>query len=124
MITIWEKHYQLQMSDVLFPPEVFLDARAETAQSIVGIHDHVHKRVNECTPHSYRVCGGVGYVIASHESIIVTLTLSASHPLYTDPPQEKHGGMVIDVQESDLLVLLSQNKEYLSRDTVVGESVH
>ncbi len=113
------------MSDVLFPPEVFLDAWAETAQSIVGIHDHVHKRVNECTPHSYRVCacGGLGCNNKSCEYHIL-LTLSASHPLDTDPPQEKHGCMVIDVQESDLLVLLSQNKEYLSRDTVAGESVH
>lgn len=42
------------------------------------------------------------------------LTLSTCHPFDTNPPQEEHGGMVIDMEKGNLTVLLAQDKENLS----------
>ena len=41
------------------------------------------------------------------------LTLSTSHPLYPNPPEEEHGWMMIDMEKGNLIVLLSKNKEHL-----------
>ena len=41
------------------------------------------------------------------------LTLSTSNPLDSDPPQKEHGGMVVDMQERHLAVLLTKNEENL-----------
>ena len=40
-----EKAYQLQLSEILLPPEVFLDGGAHRRQTVVGVHDHVNERV-------------------------------------------------------------------------------
>ena len=41
------------------------------------------------------------------------LTLTTSNPLDPNPPEEEHGGMVIDVEERDLVVLLAKDEENL-----------
>ena len=41
------------------------------------------------------------------------LTLASSDPLDTNPPEKEHAGVVVDVQECDLVVLFSQDKEDL-----------
>lgn len=40
------------------------------------------------------------------------LTLATGNPLNTNPPQGKHGEMVIDVKETDLVKFLPQDEEY------------
>ena len=39
------------------------------------------------------------------------LTCSSCIPLGTDPPEGHHGAVVVDVQHSDLIVLLAENEE-------------
>ena len=42
---------------------------------------------------------------------IFKLTLSTGDPLDANPPDREHGGVVVDVEERDLVVLLAQNEE-------------
>ena len=44
--------YQLKVSDVLLPPQVFLDARSQTAQSVITVHHHMNNGVDGCTKDS------------------------------------------------------------------------
>lgn len=37
---------------------------------------------------------------------------STGHPLYSDPPQDEHSAVMVDVQERQLLVFLTQNEEH------------
>lgn len=39
------------------------------------------------------------------------LTHSSCKPLDCNPPYEEHGGMVVDMQEGDLVVLFTQDEE-------------
>lgn len=39
------------------------------------------------------------------------LTRSTWHPFHSDPPQDEHGAVMVDVQECQLLVLLAQDEE-------------
>lgn len=41
-----------------------------------------------------------------------TLTLSSGYPFDPDPPQREHGGMVVDVQEGDLVAFLPSYEEH------------
>lgn len=41
----------------------------------------------------------------------VTLTVSTGHPVHDEPPDVQHGGMVVDVQEGDLVVVFAQDEE-------------
>lgn len=43
------------------------------------------------------------------------LTVATRHPVHDEPPDVEHGGVMVDVQEGDLVVVLPQNEE---------ESVH
>lgn len=39
------------------------------------------------------------------------LTRTPGHPLHTDPPEEEHGGVVVDVEEGQLVGLLAYDEE-------------
>lgn len=43
------------------------------------------------------------------------LTVSTRHPVHDEPPDVEHGGVMVDMQEGDLVVVLPQDEE---------ESVH
>ena len=54
---------------------------------------------------------GTLYIYTLNQEYFLTkLTLSTGNPLDTNPPDGKHGRMVIHVQKADLLVLLAQNE--------------
>lgn len=55
--------------------------------------------------------GGRGQQISA--SRWVELTLPSSHILNSSPPVEDHCGVVVDVKEGQLTVLLSQDEKYL-----------
>jgi len=40
--------YQLQDGEVLLPPEVFSNVRAQSCQTVVSIHEHVNEAVGHC----------------------------------------------------------------------------
>ena len=44
--------------------------------------------------------------------MVGTLTASSCIPLHSDPPERHHGTVMVDMQEGDLIVLLSQNEEH------------
>lgn len=44
-------------------------------------------------------------------TVLARFTWSAGYPFDADPPQRKHGGVVIDVEEGQLFVLLPQYEE-------------
>ena len=50
---------------------------------------------------------------AGHIAGGVTRTFSSGHELDPDPPERHHAGVVVDVQETQLIVLLAQDKEKL-----------
>ena len=37
--------------------------------------------------------------------------MATRHPVHDEPPDVEHGGVVIDVQEGDLVVVLPQDEE-------------
>lgn len=39
------------------------------------------------------------------------LTLSTRDPLDTDPPEDKHGAVMVDMEEADLVKLLPQDEK-------------
>lgn len=41
----------------------------------------------------------------------VSLTVSTGHPVHDKPPDVQHSGMVVDVQEGDLVVVFAQDEE-------------
>ena len=41
------------------------------------------------------------------------LTLSSCHPLHANPPEQKHAGMVVDMQECNLFIFLAKYEEKL-----------
>lgn len=40
------------------------------------------------------------------------LTLSTRDPFDTDPPEDEHGAVMVDVEEADLVELLPQDEKY------------
>ena len=42
------------------------------------------------------------------------LTLPTSNPLDSNPPEEEHGGMVVNMEKSHLAVLLAKDEEDLA----------
>jgi len=40
-----------------------------------------------------------------------SLTLSTSYPLDPNPPKKEHGGMVVDMKECYLVLLLAKDEE-------------
>lgn len=43
-----------------------------------------------------------------------SLTLATSHKFHPSPPVEDHGGVMVDVEEGQLTVLLPQDEKYLN----------
>jgi hypothetical protein len=41
------KLYHLEHGEVALPPEILLEARAKSGKEVVGVHDHVHKDVEQ-----------------------------------------------------------------------------
>lgn len=39
------------------------------------------------------------------------LTVAAGYPVHDEPPDVEHAGVVVDVEEGDLVVVLPQNEE-------------
>lgn len=37
--------------------------------------------------------------------------MTTGHPVHNEPPDVEHAGMVVDVQECDLMVVLSEDEE-------------
>ena len=44
---------------------------------------------------------------------MTVLTLSSSDPFDPNPPEKEHGGMVINMEESYLFVLLAKDEKHL-----------
>lgn len=80
---------QLEGRDVSLPPQILLHVRAEGSQAIVRIHHHVNEGVDQ----------------ADEER------LSSGHVLDSQPPVEDHCGVVVNMEESHLVVLLPQDEE-------------
>lgn len=79
---------QLPLSDVLLPPEVRTHGR-DGRQPVVGVHEDVDEAVK---------CG-------------TEIRMAAGDPVHHEPPDVEHGGMVVDVQHCDLVVVLAQDEE-------------
>lgn len=75
---------QLPLSDVLLPPEVWTHGR-DGRQTIVRVHEDVDEAVK---------CG-------------TKIRVAAGDPVHHEPPDVQHGGMVVDVQDRDLMVVLT-----------------
>lgn len=50
-------------------------------------------------------------LIPQNQELPQGLTLATRYPVQNAPPDVKHGRMVIDMKEGDLIVLFSKNKE-------------
>lgn len=79
---------QLPLSDVLLPPEVWTHGR-DRRQTIVRVHEHVDEAIK---------CG-------------TKIRVAAGDPVHDKPPDVQHRGMVVDVQDRDLVVVLAQDEE-------------
>lgn len=79
---------QLPLSDVLFPPEVGTHGR-DRGQAIVRVHEDVDEAVERRTE----------------------VRMAAGNPVHDKPPDVEHSGMVVDVQDCDLVVVLTKNEE-------------
>ena len=55
-------------------------------------------------------------------SLMTGLTQSPCSPLDSNPPQEEHTGVMIDMQEGHLVVFLAQNEEELMEREIVNTS--
>ena len=55
-------------------------------------------------------------------SLMTGLTQSPCGPLDSNPPQEEHTGVMIDMQEGHLVVFLAQNEEELMEREIVNTS--
>ena len=51
------------------------------------------------------------------------LTGSARDPANSDPPEQRHGSMVIDMEESDLAILLAQDENHLQTNMDEGLTI-
>ena len=86
-----DKLCQLTQSYVLLPPNRLPHFGFESTQQIIGIHQHMRGIIVQ------RKCA--------------TMTAKAMSPQVKIARAEQHG-MMIDVQQSNLLVALAQHKEY------------
>ena len=54
-----------------------------------------------------------------------TLTVAAGHPIHDEPPDVGHAGVMVDVEEGDLMVVLPQDEENGVHELdELGEVVH
>lgn len=79
---------QLPLSDVLLPPEVRTHGR-DRRQTVVRVHEDVDEAVK---------CG-------------TKIRVAAGDPIHHKPPDVQHGGVMVDVQHCDLVVVLPQDEE-------------
>lgn len=109
---------QLQRREVAFPPQVSGHVGSQGCQAVVQVHHHVNQRVDLTNQEG---CGPTDTVsMASSVCVSVpllpcVLTLAPGHVFHPSPPVEDHGGVVVDVQEGQLAVLLSQDEKYLKQ---------
>lgn len=92
--------YELQLGDVLLPPDALLVLLVPGREQIVGVHDHVDETVER--PEKDAVAAG--------------------NELGADPRQEGHSEMVVDVQECHLVVFLAEYEEDLMGKKKTGLS--
>lgn len=79
---------QLPLSDVLLPPEVWTHGR-DRRQAIVRVHEDMDEAVK---------CG-------------TKIRVAAGDPVHHKPPDVEHGGMVVDVEDGDLVVVFPQDEK-------------
>lgn len=79
---------QLPLSDVLLPPEVRTHGR-DRRQTIVRVHEDVDEAVK---------CG-------------TEIRVATGDPVHHEPPDVQHGGVVVHMQDRDLVVVLTQDEE-------------
>ena len=85
-----EKLQQLNLGDVLFPPQVRLNLRSQRREGVVGVHYSVTTGVEKGEEVDGRHAKNVPDVV---------------------PAEDRYNGVVVQVQVSDLAVLLPQYKE-------------
>lgn len=79
---------QLALSDVLLPPQIRSDGR-DGREPVIRVHQHVDEAVKRGAE----------------------IRVSTRHPVHDEPPDVEHAGVVIHVQERDLVVILPQDEE-------------
>lgn len=79
---------QLPLSDVLLPPKVRTHGR-DGRQTIVRVHEDMDEAVQ---------CG-------------TKIRVATGDPVHDKPPDVQHGGVVVHVQDRDLVVVLAQDEE-------------
>lgn len=79
---------QLPLSDVFFPPEVGTYGR-NRGQTIVRVHEDVDEGV-ECRS---------------------KIRMAAGNPVHHKPPDVEHGGVVVDMEDRYLVVVLAEDEE-------------
>lgn len=79
---------QLPLRDVLLPPEVRPHGR-DGRQTIVRVHEDVDEAVK---------CGA-------------EVRVAAGDPVHHEPPDVEHAGVVVHVQDRDLVVVLAEDEE-------------
>lgn len=82
------KLYQLPLRDVLLPPEVRPHGR-DGRQTVVRVHEDVDEAVK---------CG-------------TKIRVATGDPVHHEPPDVEHGGVVVHMQDCDLVVVLAQDEE-------------
>lgn len=75
---------QLPLSDVLLPPEVWTHGR-DRRQAVVRVHEDVDEAVKRGTE----------------------IRVATRNPVHHKPPDIEHGGVVVDVQDCDLVAVLT-----------------
>lgn len=79
---------ELQLREVFLPPQIRPHGW-DRRQAVVGIHHDVDKTVERGTKKG----------------------VATGNPVHDKPPDVEHGGMMVDVQKCDLVIVLSKNKE-------------
>lgn len=127
--------YQLDGGEVLLPPQVLLVVGAHGSQTIVGVHDDVDHTVKKGMerPHTTWSSNGDCYYKILHLSsnlfwgwIHEIKKLYIVKPTWckadSEPPGERHDGVMVHVQERHLAVLFPEHEEDL-KETKTTASV-
>lgn len=93
----------LDGGQIAFPPQVGTHLRAQSCQSVVGVHDRVHGRVEQ-----------------RKQGVVAT-----GSKLETNPDGDGNNTVVDDVQEGHLTVLFAQNeKDRVQEFDKLGQEEH
>lgn len=98
-------NYQLQDGQVLLPPQVFVHVWSQGGQSVVCVHQNVNERVDHGREESCGKKTVISIIILKNRT--TTLTTSTGNPLDANPPERKHGTVMVHVQERQLVVLFA-----------------